>query len=114
MRIKKNMRYSMQDLHWNVYTYDFNAKKIVIYDIFNHGTFEKELNELEYSTYEEFKENLKHLLMYYFWSKCEWEIILSAWPPTDDMKEATKIDVYNQVLLNWDVFCDYVWRSTHD
>lgn len=46
--------------------------------------------------------------MYYFWSKCEWEIIISGWPPRDDFNDA-KIDVYDQVKLNWDKFVDYTW-----
>ena len=38
-----------------------------------------------------FAEKLKIELAYYFWSKCEWEIILSSWPPREDFKEE-KID----------------------
>ena len=26
-------------------------------------------------------------------------------------KEAVKIDIYRQVMMNWDKFIDYVWRS---
>lgn len=44
--------------------------------------------------------------MYYFWSKCEYEIILSPWAgQADDIK----IDIYNQIMMNFDRFVDYCW-----
>lgn len=44
--------------------------------------------------------------MYYFWSKCEYEIILSPWTGrADDIK----IDVYDQIMMNFDSFVDYCW-----
>ena len=77
--------------------------------------------------------------MYHFWSKSEWEIALTDWPTHIDVKEvarlqkeldehfgrwnrepysidvhlrvAEKIDVFDQVMLNWDIFIDYLWNS---
>ena len=44
--------------------------------------------------------------MYYFWSKCEYEIILSPWTGrADDIK----IDIYDQIMMNFDRFVGYVW-----
>lgn len=49
-------------------------------------------------------------MKYYFWSKCEWEIIICPWVgKADDIK----IDVYDQLMLNWDKFVDYVWSEVH-
>ena len=100
-------------LFWNVYIYSFNEKKIITYDIFSHASFLDDLKKLKKKkpTFDVFKEEIRKLLMYYFWSKCEWEIILSAWPPSTDRKEEKKIDVYDQVMLNFDAFCKYVWES---
>ena len=40
------------------------------------------------------------------WSKCEYEIILSPWTGrADDIK----IDIYDQIMMNWNSFVDYVW-----
>ena len=25
--------------------------------------------------------------MYYYWAKCEWEVIISAWPPNENAKK---------------------------
>ena len=75
--------------------------------------------------------------MYYYWAKCEWEVVITSWPPHINMDELDrinkqrksefakydrepyclcintdvrkKIDVYSQVMLNFDIFVDYVW-----
>lgn len=100
-------------LIWNVYIEDFNNRCIKIYNIFEHYSFKKDLFE----TYNEFKEDkdnflfrVKRLLQYYYRSKCEWEIILSDWPPSkkfDDMK----ISVYDQIENNWHIFSEYIWNN---
>ena len=42
--------------------------------------------------------------MYYFWSKCEWEVLISPWVGGND--EEIKVDVAWQIMNNWDVFVD--------
>jgi len=68
--------------------------------------------------------------MYYFWCKAEHEIVITSFPPYIDKKEfnrlsseefrvcsdvrlrcGEKIDIYEQIRMNWDVFVDYVWNS---
>ena len=57
---------------------------------------------------DEFADGLKKYLMYYFWSKCEYEIILSPWTGrADDIK----IDVYDQIMMNFDRLVDYCWNE---
>ena len=105
------------NLVWNVYNQNFNARKIEVvnlFDIFDIDDFiklfKKRYKNKEQQTVENFKSELKNQLMYRFWSKCEWEVIVSAWPPDD--KVSIKIDVYEQIRNNFDVFCDYVWKNT--
>lgn len=99
-------------MEWNVYYHDFNHQKIVTYNVFNHGSFNKEINQLSQKNFDksEFKEQLKIIAMYYFWSKTEWEVIISPWVGKGDDE---KIDVYDQLKLNWDKFVDYVWSEVH-
>lgn len=94
---------------WNVYVYNINSGKIETYNIFNHGTFNMYCRKAieESKTKEEFAEQLKSELRYYFWSKCEWEIEIVDW--LGAQKQGLKTDVYKQVMLNFDVFVDYVW-----
>lgn len=100
-------------MEWNVYVENFNKRIIESYNIFDHYKFNSEVKE-NYEKcnddFEIFSEMVRHSLMYYFWSKCEWEIILSDWPPSKKFNDK-KVDVYDQVMLNWDKFIFYVWQN---
>lgn len=97
-------------MQWNVYYCDMNTNKIMLFNVFNHYSFRKEVKKLltECSTIEEFSDKIRNSAMYYFWGKCEWEVIVkSLFARTEE--NSLKIDIYNQLLLNWDVFIKYVW-----
>lgn len=95
-------------MKWNVYYHDINARKIKTYNIFDHGGFRRDVEQDLHrcKVRAEFEKLLKSNLMYYFWSKCEWEILISPWVGD---AETIKVDVYDQVMLNWDEFVDYCW-----
>jgi hypothetical protein len=100
-------------LEWNVYVGDFNGKRIETDNVFDHAGFVRDCQET-YKKHKDdkgaFLEAVRRSLMYYFWSKCEWEIIISHWPPRKDAQDL-KIDVYDQVMLNWPIFSEYVWNN---
>lgn len=110
----------MSNLVWNVYKEDINKREIEIYNIFNHKRFKEDCVEIftyyrseDNYNYDKMKRDIEALLQYYFWSKCEYEIILSDWPPNKNFKEK-KIDIYDQVMLNIDAFISsaltqYLW-----
>lgn len=100
-------------MKWNVFYYDINRKKISTFNIFDHGRFREDIKKelRKCKTKEEFAERLKSNLMYYFWSKAEWEIIISPWVGGDRERDAVKIDVYEQVMNNFDILLDYVWNN---
>ena len=98
-------------LSWNCYYQNFNSREIETVDIFRHSAFLDDCIKAakKYKDNKEvFVDAVRGSLMYYFWSKCEWEIQLTTWPyrDGDDMK---KIDVFEQIALNWDQFADYIW-----
>ena len=103
---------NVKDLKWYVYYHSINSQKIKTYNIFDHYGFVKDVEKYfkKYKNKEEFVDKLKSSLMYFFWSKSEWEIIISPWCGGRNTKEV-KIDVYDQVMNNWEVFADYVWNS---
>ena len=99
-------------MQWNVFFHNYNTNEIEPYNIFKHSCFRHEVKQLikKYKDKDEFIDQLKRELAYYFWSKCEWEVIISPWVGRKEpCKE--KIDVYDQVMLNWDIFANYVWDN---
>ena len=97
---------------WNVYRYNMNSRKTEVFNIFNHSSFcemVKKLKKCKDITKAEFAEELRTILMRYYWCKCEWEIAISGLFQVD-ADHAEKIDIYSQVRLNWNTFVDYVWE----
>ena len=100
-------------LMWNVYYADFNEGRIKTMNVFEHYRFwedciknvKKNKNDKE-----AFEKQLLKDLMYYYWSKCEWEIVIEHFPPSS-RTEARKVDVFNQISLNWNIFINYVWDN---
>lgn len=103
-------------LTWNVYYEDFNRRNIKTFNIFEHYRFWEDCIKNKKKNKEDkdsFIKQLRQDLMYYFWSRSEWEIILTSWPERKNFKEK-KIDVCDQIELNWDRFVDYVWNNIKD
>lgn len=126
---------------WNVYREDFNHGAIVKYNIFDHSGFAQDVNNLlkEDITKDEFAEQLKRSLRYYFWGKSEYEVVITSWPVYIYRSEldrlnteyeeynnkwghypydinivpnvGKKIDIYSQVMMNWEQFVEYVWNN---
>ena len=88
---------------------------------------------------EEFAAELRKKLMYQYWSRSEYEVVVTSWPPyikvenIEEMKSevekhnseynwkqvrisptltvAKKIDVFEQLNMNWEQFINYVWEN---
>lgn len=79
--------------------------------------FEKELWNIEYKKCKSLDDLIEYAVeksldrqcSYYFWAKCEYEVIVSAWPPKDGSDR--KIDIYTQLRENWDIFKELVFRE---
>lgn len=97
-------------MEWNVYRYDFNRKEIVIFNIFIHSEFKTRVEShlKKCDNKEEFAEQLRKELIYVYWSRSEYEILIRAWCGGYGDEEV-KVDIYSQVKLNWDRFVDYCW-----
>ena len=86
------IRKESKSLSWLVTYYDCNANKIKHYDILKYREeFIKKLKK-KCNTKEEFSEKMRREMMYYFWSKAEWELII-------------EIDNDNRIWLNPWVGC---------
>ena len=128
-------------MFWNVFRHNINKKSITEYNIFNHSGFVNDVNKLlkEDISKDKFKDNLRRSLFYYFGCKSEHELVISSWPVYIDKAEldrinteyeeynnkwnhypykinvspdvGKKIDIYSQVMMNWEQFVEYVWSN---
>lgn len=101
---------------WNVYVENVNKREIEVYNVFDHSGF---FNDCQDTLRESKKKNLSSKqvaerirlhLFYYFGHKCEWEIILSDWPPSKQFN-SEKVSVYDQVMLNFNSFMRCVYEN---
>ena len=100
-------------MEWYVYDYDSNARRVEHFNIFEHSGFKlacRDALKKHRDNKELFLADVRGWLMYYFWSKVEWEIVISRFPEGPEYPEK-KIDVYDQVMMNWDIFADYIWEN---
>ena len=90
--------------------------------------------------FEKFAEEVRKSLQYCYWSRSEYETIITSWPPYIESEEldrlnkekethlekygnfyrevvelnvSHKIDIYTQIMMNWDRFIDYIWNNKH-
>jgi len=104
------------ELVWNVYREDYNKKDIVVYNVFQHHTFLEQCKKA-YRKYRkpeqaaELENEIKGWAQYCFWSKCEYEIVLEGWVHNTVEK---RIDICQQLMLNWDQFFKYITEHRAD
>jgi hypothetical protein len=142
---KKNFKPYKEDksrLKWNVFNEsDGHIKVINLFD-YNY-TFLTGLLEAKRkykNDFSHFADKVRTSLQHCFWSKCEYETIITTWPPyieseeidrlnkekierlatgkpyyrdTVNLEVEYKIDIYTQVMMNWDRFIDYIWTNKH-
>lgn len=127
----------MERLERNVYIE--HNDKIEIHNIFEHVRFMNDLVQIKkYTDFEKFEKEVDLSLMYYYWSKCEWEVVVTSFPPYINNEEleklirerdeciknfgrfirtytnletTEKVDVYKQVRMNWKPFINYLWNN---
>lgn len=97
---------------WIILYHNSNANKIEKYNVFEHGGVRNDIADAVNvcKTKSEFEDKLKTTMQYYFWARAEWEVIVSPWVGGNGTKEI-KIDVFDQVMYNWDIFLDYTWKN---
>lgn len=109
---------------FNVIIYDFNSKKFKSYDIIPYlllrwEEFLKKAifvdDPLDYwkipTTFEEYKNWIDGELKYQYWGRCQYELVLSPWPPKEneeremilEKNSAEKWDIYQQCVMNIDI-----------
>ncbi len=89
-------------ISYNVITYDFNRRYMVHYDIMPYliSCYESVTKAEHPKTFEEFKQFIIDESRYQWWSRCEYEVIISSWL---GQQVEEKWDVHKQVMMNIDV-----------
>ena len=110
-----------------------------MFNIFDHSRFYKDVKKAlkKFDNKEEFAEEVKKSLMWCYWCKSEYEIVITTWAPCITMSEldrlnkarkktlseydrepyrlhinpevGEKVDVFSQVEMNYSIFIDYLW-----
>lgn len=102
-------------MEWIVYRFNFNSQEIKTFNIFEHGSFYEYIKKAakKYKTKEEFAEQLRSELRYYFWSRSEYELVieitednnifLNPWVGCKEPEKA-RINVANDTNFDWENF----------
>lgn len=122
---------------WNVFRCNTCNYEIEVWNVFNHTRFRNyverslKLYKTNKINYQELDAQVRTEAQYYFWSKSEHEVVITSWPPYVDKEEikklvselkedstrfhynidltvSEKIDIYDQLSLNWDAFITYI------
>lgn len=101
---------------FNCIIYDYNRRTFEPYDIMTYlmrewaGQKKHRRTRAELpKTMTELQEWVKRWAQYQFWSRCEYEVILTPWPPNKDV--ASKIDVYDQIKMNLPIITEIFARN---
>lgn len=99
-------------MEWNVYYHNINRQTMSHFNVFDHGGLTQDIIKItkKYKDKDTFCKELKRSIMYWFWSKSEWEILIYPWVGGKDGIQR-KIDVFSQIMLNWHIFSEYVWKN---
>lgn len=85
---------------FNVIYQNINTQKFEPYDVMLYLVDEYNKAKDKPTTFEEFKEFVKRKSMYMYWSRCEYEIIISGWPNKETQE---KWDIHDQIMMNIDI-----------
>lgn len=85
---------------YNVCIFDVNAKEFISYDVIPYLKEQYDESNDKPKTYDEVKLFVEKESRYQFWSRCQYEIILSDWPNESVRR---KVDVHEQIMMNLDL-----------
>lgn len=102
-------------LEWNVFVEINNEIKTM--NIFKLSTrftegFERALKSYKkHKDFDLFVKDVNIALMCAYWAKSEYEVVINHWI---GRAEGRKVDIYEQVKINWDRFVEYLKSKIKD
>lgn len=70
----------------------------------------KEFDRKKVKTREGLKQWISRASHYQFWSRCEYEMLISNWPPRKDVP-AVKVDIHTQLMMNLETITDILYEE---
>lgn len=110
----KNKKWKNLNLKWNVFLYNYNLKKVIVYNVLQSNSLIDEIhkayNKKEIIDYESLRDKIHGYILYHFWCKSEYEIAIGGLFTKNEL-ELVKIDIYTQLMINFDRFIEYIINS---
>lgn len=103
------MKIKTANLEWYVMNYDFNSGTLKKYNVLT-GIAEdlsKEVKRGKVNSLSTLKEYLRRVFMYHYWSRTEYEILVSDL----SSRNVEKVDIWYQLEMNLDRIVEYVNRA---
>lgn len=94
-------------IEYRVILWNVNTDRVEHYDImpYLYRRLEEKRKKRQITlkdlTLEKLKEFIDNESKYQFWARCQYEVILSSWPPREN-GHRHKMDVYEQIHMNLD------------
>lgn len=93
---------------FNVLLWDFNTDSLQYYDVLPYLRDCYKKSKQKPKTLEELKEFIRKESLYRYWSRCEYEMILTGWPV---QKKDYKLDVHEQIMMNIDIITTILYNE---
>lgn len=97
---------------FNVILWDINRDELTTYDVLPYFRDEYKVTKKKDrpNTVNEWKEFIRQKGMYMFWSRCQYEIIISPWPP-QKKDVSVKVDIWQQIKMNLDLIVELLMKE---
>ena len=112
------MKNKTAKIEWYALYYNINSRKLESINIISRKLIEdvyKQIKSGKITNKSNLREYLRKEFMYRYWSRSEYEILVTDWPPVTkeidkeswvSEKSLTKIDIYDQIKDNLDNITD--------
>ncbi len=111
------MKRKNKNLQWYAFMYDFNSHKLERINVLGERFAEdilKRIKRDKINNYNDLKEGIKRELTYYYWSRAEYEVLVTDLFPRDYEEfcnTSIKIDIWYQLEPNLDRIVEYVMKE---
>ena len=93
---------------FNVIWWDFNDAEPESYDVIPYLVKCYNKSDHKPTTFEGFRDFVKHESQYMWWARCQYEILISDWP---NKRHTVKWDIHKQVMMNIEIITNILMEE---